>query len=450
MMGKSAQGRGLRFNMFDVTVTFDPLMLVFVVAISFASGDRAATLVAFSALFFSVLVHEFGHAIAFARHGMRPEIRLHMFGGVTYAQGGLDWKQRIGVSLAGPAAGFVLGFSVLGLESAGMTPEFGLGGVAVRMLVFANLIWGLVNLLPMLPLDGGHVVEAVLVHTRGEAGWKATRYISIFVGVTAALAVLALSDRGQIAALIAAYFTFSTWKELGARSEGRVNELLGQARAAQRSGNHPAVIQITFDALGLKHSKDQARWLRAIRTASLLELGRAEQARQELVGLPRATRGFWAWAAVEQVTGTPEDARAALIELLRSGEPMWPGLWEHVTVDPAAVDAIADELIGDQPTLTVQALDTLQRLQGRHGDHLSSIQVGVHAWDVARSPQAAVEIACSYVRLDNRNAAQTWLERAVAAGFDDRDLLMSDPVLAPMRDSEAFQQLLREIPATET
>ncbi|MFV1991389.1 MAG: metalloprotease, partial [Acidimicrobiales bacterium] len=300
-MGMSAQGRGLRLNLFSVPVTFDPLMLAFVAFISLSAGDRVATLVGLIALFFSVLVHEFGHAIAFARLGMRPSIRLHLFGGVTYAEGGLEWKQRIGVSLAGPAAGFALGFTVLGLQFGGMTPEYGLGGVAVSMLIFANLIWGFVNLLPMLPLDGGHVVEAVLVHKNGERGWIATRYISI-----------------------AAYFAFLSWRELGARSENRVNVLLGAARAAQRRSDHLAVIELTSEALTFKHSQDQARWLRAVRTASLLELGLADRAFTELNGLSRSTRGFWAWAAVQQEVATPEEARHALLEVLRSGEPMWP------------------------------------------------------------------------------------------------------------------------------
>src|SRR5262249_3552369 len=58
----------------------------------------------------SILVHEFGHALAFMRHGIRPEITLHGMGGVTSPHvvlplGRLD---NVVIAAAGPMAGFLL------------------------------------------------------------------------------------------------------------------------------------------------------------------------------------------------------------------------------------------------------------------------------------------------------------------------------------------------------
>ena len=55
----------------------------------------------------SILVHEYGHALAIMRHGIEPEIALHWMGGST------TWRQtlpisrfhRVIISLAGPFAG---------------------------------------------------------------------------------------------------------------------------------------------------------------------------------------------------------------------------------------------------------------------------------------------------------------------------------------------------------
>src|SRR5687768_6601255 len=62
-------------------------------------------------VFISVLIHEFGHALAIKRHRVEPEITLHWLGGTT------NWRtplplgrlDHVIISLAGPFAGFSLG-----------------------------------------------------------------------------------------------------------------------------------------------------------------------------------------------------------------------------------------------------------------------------------------------------------------------------------------------------
>src|SRR5690606_371044 len=50
--------------------------------------------------------------------------------------------------------------------------------------------WAIINLLPILPLDGGHVVEAVLEWIRREPQKQLTRLISGVVGITLGLLAL--------------------------------------------------------------------------------------------------------------------------------------------------------------------------------------------------------------------------------------------------------------------
>jgi Zn-dependent protease len=110
---------------------------------------------------FSILVHELGHALVAARFKLQPSIVLHGWGGMTpHAPARRDRDDALVVA-AGPAAGLLLGAIVFaanaGLEviRPGLVDTYPLVSTAIGDLLFINLFWSLVNLLPMFPLDGG-------------------------------------------------------------------------------------------------------------------------------------------------------------------------------------------------------------------------------------------------------------------------------------------------------
>lgn len=114
-------------------------------------------------VFLSILIHELGHAFAFRRFGVDSHIVLHGFGGlaIPWSRVGKRW-QRILVSLAGPLAGFLLAGIVLGSHLlTGWGTTNGLAMWVFVQLMWVNVIWGLMNLLPVWPLDGGQVCEEV-------------------------------------------------------------------------------------------------------------------------------------------------------------------------------------------------------------------------------------------------------------------------------------------------
>jgi Zn-dependent protease len=133
--------------------------------------------------FVSILIHELGHVTAGRIFGQRSNIILHGMGGV--AIGSFDrltrW-QRIVVSAAGPAAGFMLfalaewglkplvnGFNHSWYESRWYSVianpinlPFFHEGEQIQMpgvLVVMNLFWNLFNLIPIIPLDGGMIMR---------------------------------------------------------------------------------------------------------------------------------------------------------------------------------------------------------------------------------------------------------------------------------------------------
>jgi Zn-dependent protease len=116
-------------------------------------------------LYLSVLLHEASHALMAQRYGLPVRsITLHFLGGVTEIEGEPDTPRReFGVSVVGPLTSLAVGLAFLGLHF--VVPD-GLIGLAVDGLAGANLVVGVLNLVPGLPLDGGRVLRAAV--------WKAT------------------------------------------------------------------------------------------------------------------------------------------------------------------------------------------------------------------------------------------------------------------------------------
>lgn len=116
-------------------------------------------------LYLSVLLHEMSHALMAKRYGLPVRsITLHFLGGVTEIEGEPDTPGReFGVSVVGPLTSIGVGLAFLLLLP--VTPD-GLLGFAVGAMAGANLVVGVLNLVPGLPLDGGRVLRAAV--------WKAT------------------------------------------------------------------------------------------------------------------------------------------------------------------------------------------------------------------------------------------------------------------------------------
>ena len=110
-------------------------------------------------LFGIVLIHELGHAAAATIFGWKVlEIKLLPFGGVAVTDegGAAPCHEEVIVALAGPLQNLLMigaayGFQEMGLWSETWTVYF----------VQANLMIALFNMLPVLPLDGGRIVQAL-------------------------------------------------------------------------------------------------------------------------------------------------------------------------------------------------------------------------------------------------------------------------------------------------
>jgi stage IV sporulation protein FB len=137
--------------------------------------------------FVSILLHEVGHAVAFRIFGVHPNITLYGMGGMTSGSGRLSPTESIAVSLAGPLSVLALiGLPALWLQSQGVVGSAD-GEAILGQVIWINVWWSILNLLPMLPLDGGNVTRSVLdLLTRGR-GRRPAEIVSIVVAAGAGL-----------------------------------------------------------------------------------------------------------------------------------------------------------------------------------------------------------------------------------------------------------------------
>lgn len=119
------------------------------------------------ALFVSIMVHELGHALCGKYYGDKvPSITLHMMGGY-YTPGsiGLKHGQQIWMLIWGPLAGFILGAIAVGVAFAMLQKVIPYSDVLwtiVRNTIWICMIWGVVNLFPIFPLDGGQIFREIV------------------------------------------------------------------------------------------------------------------------------------------------------------------------------------------------------------------------------------------------------------------------------------------------
>ena len=128
-------------------------------------------------LYLSVLLHEMSHALMARRFGLPVRsITLHFLGGMTEIEGEAATPgQEFKIAVVGPLTSLAVGVAALLVVH--VLPD-GLTRMALEGLAGANLIVGLLNLVPGLPLDGGRVLRAAVWQLAGNphrgtivAGW---------------------------------------------------------------------------------------------------------------------------------------------------------------------------------------------------------------------------------------------------------------------------------------
>jgi Zn-dependent protease len=173
----SSQG-DIRFRIFGFPVRVHPMFWVVTGILGIRSDGKVEPvnwLIWIGVVFVSILVHELGHAVLQRKFGGRPWITLYGLGGLaSCADCDRRPRSQILISLAGPCAGFLFaGVVILVLYLTGHLVQFRWDWIPILYrgfqtphvdrvivdLLYVNIYWGLVNLLPIYPLDGGQIAR---------------------------------------------------------------------------------------------------------------------------------------------------------------------------------------------------------------------------------------------------------------------------------------------------
>ncbi len=197
--------RVAEFNIGSVPVRIEFPFLLIAVLTGVRAGSVLLLLAWVIVVFVSILVHELGHAFTGRAFGGQVRILLHGMGGLTYRTGRyLTDVEDIVVSLAGSITQIV----VLGLPALFLLRTNAIDSLTLRAIVsdvaWISFGWAIINLLPLLPFDGGNIAVTLLRRVNGIDAARVVRLIS--VGVALGVAVWAYYVVGPLTSLWVLFF----------------------------------------------------------------------------------------------------------------------------------------------------------------------------------------------------------------------------------------------------
>lgn len=176
----------VRFGLLGFKVQIQPgFWLVALFLLLTTQRDVAHGVVLVAIVFASILAHELGHAVVARRGGFDPVITIHAFGGLTSWQPNVPVTRgrAIAIALAGPGMGLIL--FALAVAALQLFPS---AATNRSLAVFANVngFWSVINLLPVVPFDGGLVLAQLLGPNRRSLAM----HVSLAAGLLAAVLLL--------------------------------------------------------------------------------------------------------------------------------------------------------------------------------------------------------------------------------------------------------------------
>ncbi len=376
----------LRFNG-KIPVTIHPTFWIFAALIGyFNSQSFIGTLIWVGIIFVSVLFHEFGHALTASLFGQKPRIELVALGGLTYHNGqNLSFWKQFFIVLNGPIFGFMLAILATLLLHVPALSQ-GMPAVILEWTRLVNIFWTVVNLLPVVPLDGGQLLRIVLEWIFGLKGFKYAIVTSIVFSVAISVFFF-LTQNLFIGALffLLAYQSFETFRQTRHLSETDRDEKL----------------------------RDQLE-----KVEELMQIGKKEEAYLQCQDIRnKAKKGmifelstqYLAFLKYEK--GDIKDS----YDLLRS---------------------IQSELGGD-------GLCLLHKVAFEQKDFPLVVELAGTCFQTLPTVDIALRNAFAHAQLNQVAPTVGWLQTAINEGLVNAKEVLSNHVFDPIRQDSSFQELLK-------
>lgn len=182
----------LRFKLLDIPVEVRPSFLLIAAFLGFSLNRVDLILAWVGVIFVSILVHELGHALTARHYGSKVAIELNGIGGLTswtVPDEGVTPGRRALIAAAGSATGLLFG-GLVWVVTVPFGPFTGIAEFTLSSLVRVNVFWGLLNWLPIRPLDGGHLFSSLLERIaprRGDTIADVVFFVTAAAGVVLAI-----------------------------------------------------------------------------------------------------------------------------------------------------------------------------------------------------------------------------------------------------------------------
>ncbi len=204
----------LRFSLFGIPVVIQPWFWITLALIGGALGASSSdalmrVLLFVLAGFLSILVHELGHALTGKAFGAPTQITLMAFGGfAAFPANAFTRTQDLLVTAAGPAIQLVLAGIFFAITLFVELPTFA-ASYFVSIVIIISIFWAVINLVPVIPLDGGRLMASLLGPSR--------RLLALKISMIAAIisAVLMIQFTGSfIFPIFLGLMAYQNWQEL--------------------------------------------------------------------------------------------------------------------------------------------------------------------------------------------------------------------------------------------
>ncbi len=371
-----------------IPIKIYPTFWIFAALIGYVNSmSLIGTLIWVGIIFVSVLFHEFGHALTALVWGQNPHIELVAMGGLTYHHGEKlpFWKQFL-IVLNGPLFGFLLFFISWFLLRFPLFSQGAIGAI-LSLTMAVNLFWSVINLLPVIPLDGGQLLRLVLEKLFGFKGLKYALIVGIVISLGFSL-VLFLYQAILAGALffLFAFQSFDTLKRTRHLAESdrndSVRELLGQAEKKLQQGK----------------KKEAAELCEEVR----------KQAKQGLI-FALATQ-YLAFLKYEE--GLSKESYHLLLSV--------------------------------KADLEKEALTLLQKTAFDQRDFPLVVELAGTCYQNLPTVEIALLNACAHAELKQAQPAVGWLQTALQEGLSNLEEIIKTPAFDPIRHDPIFQEFLNE------
>ena len=367
-----------------IPIAIHPLFWLFAALIGWMNGGSLLGMfIWIGIIFFSVLIHEFGHALTALVFKHKANIQLVALGGLTSFEGPkLKFWQQFLITLNGPVFGFMIFVGATLLLKFDWT-SWPVVHLILKWTQIANLFWAVVNLLPVMPLDGGQLLRIVLEAFFGIKGFRA----SLLAGAV-------------IATLISFYFFLVQAFLIGAFFFLFAFQSFDMWRKSRRA---------TLD----DREEDNKHLL--VQAESALQLGERAQARKLLEEvLSKSSKGLLGIAAAQYLAfldmkeGRHREAYDLLLPIR---------------------EEIADE-----------SLCLLHQLAAEFKNYPVVAELSADCFQTAPSQEMALRNARAFAFLKQPKHAGGWLQTAWQEGNFDLETVLKEEVFASIKDLPEFRE----------